>query len=361
MTYPLVALGNPLLDIQVNVDKAYLDKYDLKENDAILVEDKHMPIFAEASAKPGVKFIAGGAAQNAARGAQYVLPPNSVVYFGSVGKDEYSEQLLKANEVAGVKSAYLVHDDIPTGKCAALINGENHRSLVTDLAAANHYKLEHLKAPENWALVEGAKYYYVGGFHLTVCPPAINAIGEHASQHTDKTFVINLSAPFLCQFFQEPMDSSSPYWDVLIGNESEAAAWAEAHGLADKKDDVKAIAAAIAVLPKANAEKPRVVIITQGTDPTVVAKASKATTGFGADADASKVDITEFPVRKIAASEIVDTNGAGDAFAGGFLGALVEGKSIEEAVDVGQWLASVSLKEVGPSFPYSPKVSYTKA
>lgn len=361
MSYPLVALGNPLLDIQVNVDKAYLDKYDLKENDAILIEDKHKPIFAEVSAQPGVTFIAGGAAQNAARGAQYILPADSVVYFGSVGKDEYSEQLLKANSIAGVKSAYLVNDDIPTGKCAALINGDNHRSLVTDLAAANHYKVEHLKAPENWALVEGAKYYYIGGFHLTVSPPAINALGEHAAQFADKTFIMNLSAPFLCQFFQEPMDAASPYWDVLIGNESEASAWAEAHGLADKKDDVKAIAAAIAVLPKANADKPRVVIITQGTDATVVATASKATTGFGAAADQSKVALKEYPVRKLDAAKIVDTNGAGDAFAGGFTGALVQGKSIEEAVDVGQWLAAVSLQELGPSFPYEPKVTYTKA
>lgn len=361
MTYPLVALGNPLLDIQVTVDKAYLDKYNLKENDAILVEDKHMPIFNEAMAMSGVKFIAGGAAQNAARGAQYVLPKDSVVYFGSVGQDKYSEQLLKANEVAGVKSQYLVHQDIPTGKCAALINGENHRSLVTDLAAANHYTLDHLKKPENWALVEGAKYYYVGGFHLTVCPPAINALGEHAAQHKDKTFVMNLSAPFLCQFFQEPMDASSPYWDVLIGNESEAAAWAEAHNLADKKDDVVAIAKAISVLPKANEDKPRVVIITQGTEPTVVVTASKETTGFGAAAKVENTKIEQFTVRKIEASKIVDTNGAGDAFAGGFLGAIVEGKSIDQAVDVGQWLAAVSLQELGPSFPYEPKQTYTKA
>lgn len=357
MPYSVVALGNPLLDIQVDVDNSYLQKYDLKDNDAILVEDKHLPIFGEAMKMPGVKFIAGGAAQNAARGAQYVLPENSVVYFGSVGEDEYSAQLLKANEIAGVKSQYLVNKDIPTGKCAALINGDNKRSLVTDLGAANHYKLEHLQQPENWKLVEDATYYYIGGFHLTVCPPAINAIGEHAAKFDNKTYVMNLSAPFLCQFFKDPMDAASPYWDVLIGNETEAAAWAEAHGLETK--DVKEIAKAIAVLPKANTNKSRVVIITQGTDPTVVATASASTSGFGEGADSSKVQLEEFPVRKIDPKDIVDTNGAGDAFAGGFVGGLASGKSIKESIDVGQWLASVSLKEVGPSFPYEPKVTYT--
>lgn len=54
--------------------------------------------------------------------------------------------------------------------------------MVTDLGAANHYKLEHLKSPEIWAYVEEAKVFYVGGFHLTVCVPAILALGEHAAK-----------------------------------------------------------------------------------------------------------------------------------------------------------------------------------
>lgn len=53
--------------------------------------------------------------------------------------------------------------------------------MCTDLAAANHYKLEHLKQPEIWSLVENAKVYYVGGYHLTVCVPAILALAEEAA------------------------------------------------------------------------------------------------------------------------------------------------------------------------------------
>ncbi|KAF5102053.1 hypothetical protein D0Z00_000513 [Geotrichum galactomycetum] len=347
MPYDLVALGNPLLDIQVNVDKEYLAKYDLKENDAILVEDKHLPIFDEVVKLPNVTFIAGGAAQNAARGAQYVLPENSVVYFGSVGKDKFSEQLLKANEVAGVYSNYLVHDDIPTGKCAALINGTN-RSLVTDLSAANHYKPEHLLQPENWKLVEEAKVFYVGGFHLTVSPPAILALGKHAAE-TNKVFSMNLSAPFLPQFFKEPLDQTSVYWDYLIGNESEALAYAESHDI--KSTDIETIAKAIAVLPKANTARPRVVVITQGLEDTIVITANKFEAG-------AETTTQRFPVRAIDASEIVDTNGAGDAFAGGFVGGLVAGKSLEASIDLGQWLASLSLRELGPSFPL-PKQTYS--
>jgi len=39
-----------------------------------------------------------------------------------------------------------------------------------------------------------------------------------------------------------------------------------------------------------------------------------------------------------------------DAFAGGFLAGIVEGKSLEESVDMGHWLASLSIRELGPSY-----------
>jgi len=42
---------------------------------------------------------------------------------------------------------------------------------------------------------------------------------------------MNLSAPFLPQLFKEQLDSVAPYWDYLIGNESEALAYSESHGL----------------------------------------------------------------------------------------------------------------------------------
>lgn len=53
-----------------------------------------------------------------------------------------------------------------------------------------------------------------------------------------------------------------------------------------------------------------------------------------------------YPVEKLDAEEIVDTNGAGDAFSGGFIGALVLGKSLDEAVQVGHRLGSMCVGQV---------------
>ncbi|KAI0903746.1 Ribokinase-like protein [Ustulina deusta] len=340
--FSLLCLENPLLDIQASGDETLLEKYGLKANDAILAEEKHIPLYEELLNNYDAKLIAGGAAQNTARGAQYVLPPNSVVYLGGVGDDKYAAILRDAVKQVGLRVEYRVDPDTPTGRCGAIITGAN-RSLCTDLGAANLYDIEHLKKPEIWKLAENADFYYVGGFHFTVCPPAIEALGQEAAAK-DKTFIVNLSAPFIPQFFKDPLDASSPYWDYIICNETEATAYANSHDLAGIAEDIPAIAKALANLPKKNTKRARVAIVTQGTNPTIVAFQ-------GQD------EVKQFPVHAISADKINDTNGAGDAFAGGFVAGLVQGKDIDTAVDIGQWLAALSIQELGPSYPF-PKQTY---
>lgn len=80
-------------------------------------------------------------------------------------------------------------------------------------------------------------------------------------------------------------------------------------------------------------------IITQGADSTVVVQAQSST----------DVTTETYNVNKIDPSKIVDTNGAGDAFAGGFLGTLAQGKSIEQAIQGGHWLATESISLMGPN------------
>ena len=179
--YPLLCLENPLLDIQGQGDEALLKQYELKANDAILAEQKHMGLYEELINNRKAMLLPGGAAQNTARGAQYILPDSNVVFFGCVGKDKYSEILDKANKEAGLATRYLYDAEQPTGRCGVIITGHD-RSMCTDLAAANHYKLEHLKKPENWDIVRGSSVYFVGGYHLTVCVPAALALAEEAAR-----------------------------------------------------------------------------------------------------------------------------------------------------------------------------------
>jgi adenosine kinase len=112
---------------------------------------------------------------------------------------------------------------------------------------------------------------------------------------------------------------------------------------------VKKIAETIAKGPKKNTQRTRTVVITQGTEPTVAVTAK--------DGD---VDVKEVKVHALDEGKINDTNGAGDAFAGGFVAGIVQGKPLETAIDMGQWLAKLSIQELGPSYP-QPKQTYTSS
>lgn len=144
-------------------------------------------------------------------------------------------------------------------RCRSPICSQSHcfsifplRSLVANLAAANCYKKDkHLDLEENWKLVEKAKVYYIAvsnswlcpiycpheciykrshrswsvvsvcfqGFFLTVSVESILKVAKHASE-TNKLFCLNLSAPFISQFFKDDLMLVMPYVDVLFGNET---------------------------------------------------------------------------------------------------------------------------------------------
>ncbi|KAI5477755.1 adenosine kinase [Pseudohyphozyma bogoriensis] len=335
-----VAMGNPLLDMQVTKGEALLEKYGLKSNDAVLAEGKQLEIYEDLQKNYQITYVAGGAAQNAARGVQYVLPAGSTAYLGAVGSDDLASQLRAANEKEGLYSAYQVTDQ-PTGACAVVITGHD-RSLCTQLGAAEHFKPSHLATPEVQALIASAKYFYLGGFFLTHGLESAKVLAQHALDNR-KIFSMNLSAPFIPQFFKSQVDEILPYVDILIGNESEAEAYAASHEWDTK--DIPTIAIKLAQSKKL-ASRPRIVVITQGSSSTVVASSNTASA-----APTTKT----YPVTLLDSSEIVDTNAAGDAFAGGFLGAYVLGKSVDQAVLAGHKLAAICIGQEGATFKY-PKV-----
>jgi len=92
----------------------------------------------------------------------------------------------------------------------------------------------------------------------------------------------------------------------------------------------------IANLEKADKSRPRMVVITQGADPTLIFQGGEVTT---------------HPILKIAPEDILDTNGAGDAFVGGFLAQLVQGKGVKECVKSGNWAANLIIQRSGCTFP----------
>jgi len=130
-----------------------------------------------------------------------------------------------------------------------------------------------------------------------------------------------------------------PYADVVFANEIEAAT------LGNKLNwgtDLKIIAQKLADFPKENKSRPRTVLFTQGANETIVVSEGK---------------IHTFLPVSVNSSEIVDTNGAGDSFVGGFLSRYIQAKSLEQCVAAGHYCALECIKRSGCTFP--PKPTFT--
>uniref|UniRef100_UPI00398EC502 adenosine kinase-like isoform X5 n=1 Tax=Pristiophorus japonicus TaxID=55135 RepID=UPI00398EC502 len=288
----LFGMGNPLLDICAVVDKDFLDKYGLKTNDQILADEKHKELFDELVKKFKVEYHAGGSTQNSVKVAQWMIqqPHKVATFFGCIGRDKFGEILKKKAEEAHVDAHYYEQSEQPTGTCAACITGDNR--------SATPFR-----------------------------------------KHSLRSLVANLAAAN-CYKKEKHLDQKEN-WQLVekakVYYIAEAATFAREQGF--ETEDIKEIAKKAQGLPKVNEKRQRIIVFTQGKDDSIVATADK---------------VTAYPVLDIKPDEIVDTNGAGDAFVGGFLSQLVYDQPLEECIRAGHYAANVIIRRSGCTFPEAP-------
>ncbi|KAL3104155.1 hypothetical protein niasHS_002182 [Heterodera schachtii] len=354
-------MGNPLLDLQVaTLDTQIHAKYGLAEDGADLINSENsaslLPIFDDISTLGNkIEFVPGGSAQNTVRVCQWMVKAfgvnlKSCYFFGAVGKDKYGQILHEKAQAANIEVRYQEVPTEKTGTCAVLVFGNKRfstrftsilrippifRSLVAHLGAAEHFTHVHLNIEANQSLIEKISNFYVEGYFLTVSLESILFLATHVISSTrPKHFALNLSAEYICQFFSDRLEKVLPYVDILFGNKQEALAYAKTREIG--KTDVGDIALYLSEKEKVNGEKKRIVVITQGHLPVLVAHDGK---------------LTQFPVEPISEDQIVDTNGAGDAFCGGFLAAFSTGRSLDLCVRAGNFAARTIIQQIGCTFP----------
>jgi len=96
------------------------------------------------------------------------------------------------------------------------------------------------------------------------------------------------------------------------------------------------IALEMSSLPKENKLRSRIVVITQGKDDVVVVLDGK---------------VSQYPAIAVPSEKIIDTNGAGDAFVGGFISQLLQGRPMEICARCGIWAATQIIQQDGCSLP----------
>lgn len=335
----IIGFCNPLLDISCQLkDDHLLQKYGLKPNDAVLAGPAHHSLLADLHTMGlELHYSAGGAGQNAMRAAQWLLPPNSVLFMGAVGQDSHSNTLQEAAKQDGLAVNYMQMQEEATGTCICLLTA-GHRSLVASLNAATKFDATHLQS--NVDLLTAADAFYISGFLLSDAFSVPCFVVDFSIAHHKQVFM-NLSAPFICEFYLERVKHVIAACSVVFGNETEARTLAKAAGFANQSDILE-IARELAYWELQSNQRPRLVVITQGSDCTVCFDTSSMTT-------------CQFNVPKIPVDDIVDTNGAGDAFVGAFLSQYLQGRSLSNCVHAGHTVAQIVIKQSGVVFPANEK------
>ncbi|VDN96620.1 unnamed protein product [Rodentolepis nana] len=279
-------------------------------------------------------FVAGGAAMNTIRMLQWMVndPRKLQCYcLGSVGQDAGAECLRELMEKTGVITHFQVQKNSPTGICMALVNRSN-RSLVTSLGAAAEFTPEFLLENKSWKMVESAKIYYLSGYFVAISMNSVEILLEHI-QSTNKVLCLNLASPFVSRIHYKKIDTLIPCADFIFGTVEEAQVFAEAKNL----DDCSAIGAAMyaATLQSyLGSNRSRLIILTDGPR-SIMAVSSK------------DLKVRTFNVDPIPSDEFVDTNGAGDGFAAGFLASYLVEKDLDKAIQSGKKAAAYIIRRSG--------------
>ncbi len=314
--YDVCAVGNAIVDVLSPCDAAFLEAQDLAPNSMQLVDAERSAALYDAMA-PGVE-ASGGSAGNTVAGVGSF--GGRAAYIGKVADDTLGQVFVHDIRAAGVHFDTPVLADgasqgLGTGRCLVNVLADGQRTMATFLGAANQLHADDIDA----ALIGDSAIVYLEGYLFDPAPAraaferaaaAAHAAGRKVAITLSDTFVVARWRAELLAFIEQSAD-------IVLANEAELAALFET-------EDFDAAAARLAALVE-------VAAVTRGAGGSVILKGDR------------RVVVPAFPVDKV-----VDTTGAGDQYAAGFLLGLARGLPLEDAGRLGSLAASEVIAHWGP-------------
>jgi len=314
----VVAVGSALVDVLTHTSEAFLRQVGLVKGSMTLVDlEDAARIYREMG--PGTE-VSGGSAANTAAGV--AMLGGRAGYVGKVVEDELGEVFVHDISAVGVDVGQLVRakpggdgsSDSATGRCLVFVTEDGERTMATHLGVASTLGPEDLDED----LVARAQVVYLEGYLWDVesAKAAMRRATELAHAH-DALVALTVSDPFCVQRHQrEFLDLLRDDVDVLFANEEEAMLLFGARSF----DAAMGATQEIGVLAA----------ITRGPLGSVV---------FGT---ADPIHVPAEPVARV-----VDTTGAGDLYAAGFLYGLTHGLDPEGCALLGGKCAGEVITHLG--------------
>ena len=302
------------------------------------------------SADPLAVMTPGGAALNTIRTAAWSAGACvRTAFVGSVGADKHAALLRRAMAAAGVEPLLMVAPGLATAQCAVLVDAETKdRFLAVVRGAAGAITPPFLRDdPAVRAALASAAVLYVTAFVLST--PDRAACAAHMAEVADahgSVFAMNLSSPGLLAKVVAPLSALLPRSRFVFGNADELRALARLRGWGVGESEGGATGdrsgaqelVALSELLATQLAPGGVAVVTDGAGMTTIAQQRCPQQGC---------DHAQIPALSVDAASVVDTNGCGDAFVGGFLGHFVQGSSLRQCVLEGHRCAAFVLRRRG--------------
>ncbi|PIB37206.1 sugar kinase [Reichenbachiella sp. 5M10] len=312
--YDIYGIGNALVDLVFEVEEKFLTDNQVEKGLMTLVEeDRQKELISQIDVSENMMKGGGSAANTVVAASQF---GGSSYYSCKVSNDEFGTFYLKDLAANGVDTK-LTETTAPagiTGRCLVMTTPDAERTMNTFLGITSDFSVDEIDEEA----IKNSTYIYSEGY-LVPSQSGRDAMkkGMEIARANGVKVSLSFSDPSMVKFFNDEMkEVVGDGVDLLFCNEEEAMLYTATDNLLDAREALKAIA--------------KKFVITLGQNGAMI---------FDGD---TFVDIEPYKV------EAIDTNGAGDMFAGAFLYGITHGHSFAESGKLASLAASKVVSQFGP-------------
>jgi len=313
-TFELIGIGNPIMDLLAHIPESFLKSHVAGEKGGMVLVDDQDIASLVAKLETQLAVTPGGSAANAILGATRL--GLRTTYLGKIGRDITAEDYLKNFVAAGGDASRFKRATLPNGRCLSLVTPDGQRTMRTHLGAAMTLSPDEITVED----FRGTRHAHIEGYLLF--NPALadkvartaRAAGCTISLELASFEVVNVARDWILAQLKEGVH-------VVFANEDEIRA------LFESDAPYEAQARRLADFGGIGAVK-------IGKDGAWVAQGKEL-----------------HRIQPVKVPKVVDTTGAGDAWAGGFLFGYLRGYTSPAAGALGSALGAECVQHLGPSIP----------
>ncbi|WP_026955770.1 adenosine kinase [Algoriphagus vanfongensis] len=312
--YDVTGIGNALVDMEFQVtDQFFADNGVEKGLMTLVDEDRQNSLMAVINTKEAKKQAGGSAANSIVAVSQF---GGKSFYNFRVANDElghfYLQDLVDSGVAIALKKEAL--EDGVTGKCLVMVTEDSERTMNSFLGITQNFSTKDIHD----SAIKDSKYLFIEGYLVT------SPNGKEAMVHAKKVaeeagtkVALTFSDPAMVKYFKENFDDViGASVDLLFSNEEEAMLYTGTDNVMDAREEMKKVA--------------KHFVITQGKNGAMI---------FDGD---TFIDIEPYQTTAI------DSNGAGDMFAGAFLFGITNGHSYASSGKLASMASSRIVSQFGP-------------